>query len=92
MDYQVIEAGTHDADCKCRPARRPRYEARVVASALAAGHRYALGNDCTAYVIPTHYGYALDYRRGAIPFGHPFYAVDRDGTVTINKYPAGGRS
>lgn len=85
-DYITTDAGHHNGEgCKCKPARRPRYNARVVAEALAAGHRYALGNGTTAYVIPTAYGYSLDYRQSVIPYGHPFYTVAEDGAVTINK-------
>lgn len=70
----------------CKPAKRPRYDARDRVDALAAGHRYALAYNIPAIVVPAAYGYAIDYDARRVPVGHPYYVVEVDGTVSKIQY------
>lgn len=73
----------------CKAAKRPRYNARVLADALEAGHRYATAHGVTAIVIPQAYGYSIDYDVKRLPYSHPYYAVEVDGTITHVTYQFG---
>lgn len=79
MEMTTTEVG-HCAACK--PAKRQRFNAADVQDALVAGHRYALGHGEPAIVYPSAYGYGITYDAKTLPFGHPYYTVAVDGTVT----------
>lgn len=75
------------ATCEaCKPAKRPRYNARDLSDTLTAAHRYAIGHQTPAIVIPTAYGYSIGYDVKTVPYGHPYYTVAIDGEIVKIEY------